>query len=63
MKAPGFNPWIIRSENLVSNLAFKCKLYHYAWGQDEKQMERYGDNAGYKAWVEKSGSLFYKNWY
>ena len=34
-----------------------------AKGQDAKQAERYGDNAEYKAWVERTGSLFYKDWY
>ena len=38
-------------------------MKNQAKGQDEKQAAKYGDDAEYKAWVERTGSLFYKNGY
>lgn len=38
-------------------------MNNQAKGQDEKQAARYGEDPEYKAWVQKTGSLFYKNWY
>jgi hypothetical protein len=32
LKAPGFNPWNLKCDFLVSNFAFKFNLYRYSLG-------------------------------